>query len=164
PRGLDHGHRRAGRRIRGQARRADLRGPRIRRRRRRPEAHVRLRPRGQPGRRGDRRAGVAHRAGRSRSSVTRAVGELALGLAPARQWRQGIADAAVGRHLVAVAGPHGKSTTAAWLAWVLAEGGADPGAFVGALLPAALSGGVPATARLGRGVPFVVEADEYAGN
>jgi len=87
----------------------------------------------------------------------------ALGI-PAEPWQQVIADAAVGRRLVAVAGTHGKSTTAGWLAWVLAESGADPGAFVGALLPAALSGGVPATARLGRGQPFVVEADEYAGN
>jgi len=83
---------------------------------------------------------------------------------PAEPWQQVMADAAVGRTLIAVAGTHGKSTTAGWLTWVLAESGADPGAFVGALLPAALSGGIPATARLGRGVPFVVEADEYAGN
>jgi UDP-N-acetylmuramate--alanine ligase len=83
---------------------------------------------------------------------------------PTEPWQQVIADAAHGRTLVAVAGTHGKSTTAGWLAWVLAESGADPGAFVGALLPAALSGGIPATARAGRGAPFVVEADEYAGN
>ena len=42
--------------------------------------------------------------------------------------------------------------------------GVDPGAFVGALLPAAITGGPPATARWGRGDAFVVEADEYAGN
>ena len=43
--------------------------------------------------------------------------------------------------------------------------GRDPGAFVGALLPAALTGlGVAATARRGAGDAFVVEADEYAGN
>ena len=42
---------------------------------------------------------------------------------------------------------------------------AIPGAFVGALLPAALTGlGVAATARRGAGEAFVVEADEYAGN
>jgi UDP-N-acetylmuramate--alanine ligase len=75
-----------------------------------------------------------------------------------------VADAAVGQTLVAVAGTHGKSTTAGWLTWVLAEAGLDPAAFVGALLPAALTGGVPATARQGSGAPFVVEADEYAGN
>jgi UDP-N-acetylmuramate--alanine ligase len=83
---------------------------------------------------------------------------------PAEPWQQVIADAAHGRTLVAVAGTHGKSTAAGWLTWVLAEIGADPGAFVGALLPAALSGGIPATARLGHGPAFIVEADEYAGN
>lgn len=87
----------------------------------------------------------------------------ALGI-PAEAWQQVIADAAHGRRLVAVAGTHGKSTAAGWLTWVLAETGADPSAFVGALLPAALSGGIPATARVGEGIPFVVEADEYAGN
>ena len=79
-------------------------------------------------------------------------------------WQQLVADAAHGRTLVAVAGTHGKSTTAGWLTWILAEAGLDPSAFVGALLPASLSGGIPATARVGAGKPFVVEADEYAGN
>lgn len=83
---------------------------------------------------------------------------------PAEPWQQVVADAAYGRNLVAVAGTHGKSTTAGWLTWVLAEAGLDPSAFVGALLPAALSGGVPATARVGNGDSFIVEADEYAGN
>jgi UDP-N-acetylmuramate--alanine ligase len=75
-----------------------------------------------------------------------------------------VADAAAGRTLIAVAGTHGKSTTAGWLTWVLAHGGHDPSAFVGALLPAELTGGGAATARIGRGPQFVVEADEYAGN
>lgn len=79
-------------------------------------------------------------------------------------WQQVVADAAVGRTLVAVAGTHGKSTTAGWLVHVLVDAGLDPSAFVGALLASSISGGLPATARLGRGVPFVVEADEYAGN
>jgi len=84
-------------------------------------------------------------------------------------WQQVVADAAANSTLMAVAGTHGKSTTAGWLTWILAEAGLDPSAFVGALLPAALTGGVPATARVGggiggRGGPFVVEADEYAGN
>ena len=83
---------------------------------------------------------------------------------PVEPWQQVIADAAVGRRLVAVAGTHGKSTTAGWLVHVLAEAGRDPSAFVGALLPAALTGGTSATARTGRGDVFVVEADEYAGN
>ena len=83
---------------------------------------------------------------------------------PVEPWQQVIADAAVGRDLVAVAGTHGKSTTAGWLVHVLVEAGLDPTAFVGALLPSAITGGVPATARPGSGAPFVVEADEYAGN
>jgi UDP-N-acetylmuramate--alanine ligase len=83
---------------------------------------------------------------------------------PVEAWQQVIADAATGRTLVAVAGTHGKSTTAGWLVHVLVQAGLDPSAFVGALLPSGLTGGTPATARIGRGAPFVVEADEYAGN
>ena len=79
-------------------------------------------------------------------------------------WQQVVADAAVGRTLVGVAGTHGKSTTAGWLVHVLVAAGLDPSAFVGALLPSALTGGLPSTARWGAGGPFVVEADEYAGN
>ena len=87
---------------------------------------------------------------------------------PLEPWQQVVADAAARRTLVAVAGTHGKSTSAGWLVHVLEAGGTDPGAFVGALLPASLTGiGIPATARRGThepGTPFVVEADEYAGN
>jgi len=87
---------------------------------------------------------------------------------PLEPWQQLVADAAAARVLVAVAGTHGKSTTSGWLVHVLSAGGMDPGAFVGALLPADLTGiGVPATARRGAAgalTPFVVEADEYAGN
>jgi UDP-N-acetylmuramate--alanine ligase len=83
---------------------------------------------------------------------------------PVEPWQQIVADVAVGHTLVGVAGTHGKSTTAGWLVHVLVEAGLDPAAFVGALLPAALTGGPPATARWGMGAAFVVEADEYAGN
>ncbi|MEA2631989.1 MAG: UDP-N-acetylmuramate--alanine ligase [Chloroflexota bacterium] len=83
---------------------------------------------------------------------------------PVGPWQQVVADAAVGRTLVGVAGTHGKSTTAGWLVHLLVAAGADPSAFVGALLPASITGGVPATARRGHGTAFVVEADEYAGN
>jgi len=83
---------------------------------------------------------------------------------PVEAWQQVIADAASGRTLVAIAGTHGKSTTAGWLVHMLVEAGLDPSAFVGALLPATVTGGAPATARIGKGAPFVVEADEYAGN
>jgi UDP-N-acetylmuramate--alanine ligase len=89
----------------------------------------------------------------------------ALGI-PTEPWQQVIADAAAttGQKLVAVAGTHGKSTSAGWLVDVLVRAGRDPSAFVGALLPAELTGGRPATSRWGRGDVFVVEADEYAGN
>jgi UDP-N-acetylmuramate--alanine ligase len=82
---------------------------------------------------------------------------------PLEPWQQVVADAASGRTLVAVAGTHGKSTTSGWLVHTLLAAGADPAAFVGALLPTSVTGGAPATARWGSG-PFVVEADEYAGN
>ena len=83
---------------------------------------------------------------------------------PVESWQQVIADAATGRRLIGIAGTHGKSTTAGWLVHVLTAAGADPSAFVGALLPTGLTDGVPATARSGEGPDFVVEADEYAGN
>ena len=83
---------------------------------------------------------------------------------PLEPWQQVIADAAVGRTLVGVAGTHGKSTSAGWLVHVLVDAGLDPCAFVGALMPERLTGGCPSTARWGSGTPFIVEADEYAGN
>ncbi|HET7702159.1 MAG TPA: cyanophycin synthetase [Candidatus Limnocylindrales bacterium] len=83
---------------------------------------------------------------------------------PIEAWQQVIADAAVGRTLIGVAGTHGKSTSAGWLVHVLHAAGADPAAFVGALLPPAITDGPAATARRGAGAAFVVEADEYAGN
>jgi UDP-N-acetylmuramate: L-alanyl-gamma-D-glutamyl-meso-diaminopimelate ligase len=61
-----------------------------------------------------------------------------------------------GRHVLAVAGTHGKTTTASLLAWLLEDAGLSPGFLIG---------GVPqnfgASARLGSGAHFVVEADEY---
>ena len=62
-----------------------------------------------------------------------------------------------GRHVLAVAGTHGKTTTTAMLAWTLEDAGLQPGFLVG---------GVPmnftVSARLGQaGSPFVIEADEY---
>ena len=43
---------------------------------------------------------------------------------PIEPWQQVIADAAVGRTLIGVAGTHGKSTSAGWLVHVLAAAGA----------------------------------------
>jgi len=61
-----------------------------------------------------------------------------------------------GRHVLAVAGTHGKTTTTSILAWLLEHAGLEPGFLVG---------GVPMnfglSARLGKGKYFVIEADEY---
>jgi UDP-N-acetylmuramate: L-alanyl-gamma-D-glutamyl-meso-diaminopimelate ligase len=60
------------------------------------------------------------------------------------------------RHVLAVAGTHGKTTTSGMLAWILEYAGLQPGFLIG---------GVPtnfdATARLGSASFFVIEADEY---
>lgn len=60
------------------------------------------------------------------------------------------------RWVLAVAGTHGKTTTASMLAWILEDAGLDPGFLIG---------GVPldfgCSARLGSSSLFVVEADEY---
>jgi UDP-N-acetylmuramate: L-alanyl-gamma-D-glutamyl-meso-diaminopimelate ligase len=64
-----------------------------------------------------------------------------------------------GRHVLAVAGTHGKTTTTSMLAWALEKAGLEPGFLVGGV---PLNFGV--SARLGRatpGAPFVIEADEY---
>ncbi|MEW6694394.1 MAG: UDP-N-acetylmuramate:L-alanyl-gamma-D-glutamyl-meso-diaminopimelate ligase [Pseudomonadota bacterium] len=67
-----------------------------------------------------------------------------------------------GRHVLAVAGTHGKTTTTAMLAWILEHAGLAPGFLVGGV---PLNFGV--SARLGRlpvegaRTPFVIEADEY---
>ena len=85
---------------------------------------------------------------------------------PVEPWQQVVADAAAtrGARLVGVAGTHGKSTSTGWLVELLWRAGRDPSAFVGALLPADVSGPPASTARWGAGPEFVVEADEYAGN
>ncbi len=80
--------------------------------------------------------------------------------------QQLIADAIAtrGGDLLAVAGTHGKSTTTGWLVHLLVRAGLDPSAFVGAILPAELTGAEPSVVRIGHGSSTVVEADEYAGN
>ena len=61
-----------------------------------------------------------------------------------------------GRHVMAVAGTHGKTSTTSMLAWILESAGLAPGFLIG---------GVPqnfgVSARLGGGKYFVIEADEY---
>ena len=61
-----------------------------------------------------------------------------------------------GRHVLAVAGTHGKTTTTSMLAWILESAGLQPGFLVGGV---PLNFGV--SARLGQGPCFVIEADEY---
>jgi len=61
-----------------------------------------------------------------------------------------------GRHVLAVAGTHGKTTTTSMLAWMLDQAGLQPGFLVGGV---PLNFGV--SARLGAGHTFVIEADEY---
>ena len=61
-----------------------------------------------------------------------------------------------GRHVLAVAGTHGKTTTTSMLAWILEQAGLEPGFLVGGV---PLNFGV--SARLGQGHCFVIEADEY---
>ncbi|RZL53725.1 MAG: UDP-N-acetylmuramate:L-alanyl-gamma-D-glutamyl-meso-diaminopimelate ligase [Variovorax sp.] len=61
-----------------------------------------------------------------------------------------------GRHVLAVAGTHGKTTTTSMLAWILERAGRAPGFLVGGV---PLDFGV--SARLGGSPCFVIEADEY---
>lgn len=61
-----------------------------------------------------------------------------------------------GRHVLAVSGTHGKTTTTAMLAWVLDCAGKHPGFLIGGI---AENFGL--SARLGGDDCFVVEADEY---
>ncbi len=61
-----------------------------------------------------------------------------------------------GCHVLAVAGTHGKTTTASMLAWILEDAGLAPGFLIGGI-PANFG----ASARFGGGRFFVVEADEY---
>ncbi|MDH4391400.1 MAG: UDP-N-acetylmuramate:L-alanyl-gamma-D-glutamyl-meso-diaminopimelate ligase [Aquabacterium sp.] len=60
------------------------------------------------------------------------------------------------RHVLAVAGTHGKTTTTSMLAWILDQAGLQPGFLVGGV---PLNFGI--SARLGEGSTFVIEADEY---
>jgi UDP-N-acetylmuramate: L-alanyl-gamma-D-glutamyl-meso-diaminopimelate ligase len=57
---------------------------------------------------------------------------------------------------IVVSGTHGKSTTSSLLAWVLEQGGMDPGAFIGAFLKDWRQ-----SYRIGNGDYMVIEGDEY---
>lgn len=61
-----------------------------------------------------------------------------------------------GRHVFAVAGTHGKTTTSSMLAWILEDAGHAPGFLIGGI-----PGNFDGSARFGKPDYFVVEADEY---
>ncbi|MDM0031426.1 UDP-N-acetylmuramate:L-alanyl-gamma-D-glutamyl-meso-diaminopimelate ligase [Variovorax sp. J22P271] len=63
-----------------------------------------------------------------------------------------------GRHVMAVAGTHGKTTTTSMLAWILERAGRAPGFLVGGV---PLDFGVSARLGTDAAAPFVIEADEY---
>jgi UDP-N-acetylmuramate: L-alanyl-gamma-D-glutamyl-meso-diaminopimelate ligase len=60
------------------------------------------------------------------------------------------------RWVLAVTGTHGKTTTSSLLAWILQDAGLAPGFLIGGV-----AANFDATARLGEGPFFVIEADEY---
>ncbi|MFZ4551405.1 MAG: UDP-N-acetylmuramate:L-alanyl-gamma-D-glutamyl-meso-diaminopimelate ligase [Aquabacterium sp.] len=70
-----------------------------------------------------------------------------------------------GRHVLAVAGTHGKTTTTSMLTWILEHVGMQPGFLVGGVPEnfgvSARLGCIDEASRPGSGHPFVIEADEY---
>ncbi len=70
-----------------------------------------------------------------------------------------------GRHVLAVAGTHGKTTTTSMLTWILEFAGQQPGFLVGGVPEnfgvSARLGHSDAATRPATGHPFVIEADEY---
>ena len=61
-----------------------------------------------------------------------------------------------GKHVLAVAGTHGKTTVSAMLAWILEQAGRSPGFLIGGV-----PNDFPVSARLTPSPLFVIEADEY---
>jgi UDP-N-acetylmuramate: L-alanyl-gamma-D-glutamyl-meso-diaminopimelate ligase len=70
-----------------------------------------------------------------------------------------------GRHVLAVAGTHGKTTTTSMLAWILEQAGLRPGFLVGGVPQnfgvSARTGDLAVRAAGSGRAPFVIEADEY---
>lgn len=60
------------------------------------------------------------------------------------------------KHVIAISGTHGKTTTTSMVAWILEHAGLNPGFLIGGV---AQNFGI--SARLGGGKFFVIEADEY---
>jgi UDP-N-acetylmuramate: L-alanyl-gamma-D-glutamyl-meso-diaminopimelate ligase len=67
-----------------------------------------------------------------------------------------------GRHVMAVAGTHGKTTTTSMLAWILEAAGRQPGFLVGGVpMNFGISARLGGPAAAGQRPLFVIEADEY---
>jgi UDP-N-acetylmuramate: L-alanyl-gamma-D-glutamyl-meso-diaminopimelate ligase len=60
------------------------------------------------------------------------------------------------RHVIAVTGTHGKTTTTAMVTWILEHAGLEPGFLIGGV-----PGNFDTSARFGKAPYFVIEADEY---
>ena len=108
----------------------------------------------------------AHLGAASTVVVSSAVRESNVELAEARRrglrvWHRSAALGALmlGRTGIAVTGTHGKTTTSAMTAVLLAESGADPSYVIGAPLTASGE-----SSHLGGGPAFVIEADESDGS
>ncbi len=71
-----------------------------------------------------------------------------------------LAEICAEKRLIAVAGTHGKTTTAAMAVWALRAIGADPAFFVGGEVPGLGDDGAAANAGWGEGEWVVAEADE----
>ena len=75
-----------------------------------------------------------------------------------------LAELCARRRLLAIAGTHGKTTTAAMCIWALRATGADPAFFLGGELPGAGPSGERTNAAWGEGEWVVAEADESDGS
>jgi UDP-N-acetylmuramate--alanine ligase len=75
---------------------------------------------------------------------------------PVVKREQLLGELTAGKTTIAVAGTHGKTTTAAMIAWILIQANLDPTFIVGGVLK-----NLGTNAQAGRGSLFVVEADEY---
>jgi len=103
--------------------------------------------------------------------ISTAIPEDNVELVRARERRQPVihrsellARVCAGKRLLAVAGAHGKTTTAGMIAHALGACGADPAFLLGGELPGAGPSGAPANAEWGSSDWIVAEADESDGS
>jgi UDP-N-acetylmuramate--alanine ligase len=75
---------------------------------------------------------------------------------PVLRREQYFQELTAGFRTVAVAGTHGKTTTTAMIAWILHQAGRDPSYIIGGV-----ASDLGTNAHAGKGIEFVVEADEY---